>query len=130
MPTFAAKTLSRFLLVGIGNTVLGLGVIFAAMNFTSPFLANLVGYLIVAPISFLGHRRLSFQHTGAKLPALAKYLFVFAVGYASNLATLNASTNLFGNLYIAQTMAIGMHVIITYLLSNYYVFPKSECRRA
>lgn len=129
MATCAAKTLSRFLLVGVGNTALGLGVIFAAMQFTSPFLANLVGYLVVVPLSFLGHRHISFQHGGAQLPAFAKYLFVIGVGYASNLAMLNVSTPFFGP-YVAQTMAIGIHVVITYLLSKYYVFPNSESQRA
>lgn len=62
------RTLIRFLIVGIGNTILGLGVIFGARQIFSDIVANLIGYLVVVPISFLSHRDLSFKDGEAAGP--------------------------------------------------------------
>ena len=66
-------TLARFLMVGVGNTILGLAVIFGARQFCSDVAANLIGYLIVVPVSFLSHRDISFRDTGNRMAAFARY---------------------------------------------------------
>lgn len=62
------RTLARFLMVGVGNTISGLAVIFSARQFY-PAAANLIGYLIVVPVSFLSHRDI-FRDTGDRMAAL------------------------------------------------------------
>ncbi|MCK6390857.1 MAG: GtrA family protein [Azonexus sp.] len=114
--------LRRFLLVGVGNTALGLGVIFVARQFVPDVIANAIGYLIVVPISFLAHRDLSFRDRGGKLLAFLRYLPVVAAGYAVNLMLLTTALTFGVNAYLGQTAAIAGHVATTYLLSRCFVF--------
>ena len=116
----------RFVAVGVGNTILGLGVIFAAKQFVGDFAANAIGYLFVVPISFLTHRDLSFRDRGGRLAAFARYLPTIAVGYAANLCVLNMGLMLDANSYLTQTAAIAAHVVVTYLLSRIFVFLAPE----
>lgn len=112
------RTFFRFLLVGIGNTMLGLGVIFGARLFFTDIVANLIGYLVVVPISFLTHRDLSFKDRGSRRTAFLRYIPTIATGYAANYAMLTSSLKFGANPYLAQTLAIGCHVAVTYLLSR------------
>lgn len=116
------RTLFRFLLVGIGNTVLGLGVIFGARQFFTDLMANLIGYLVVVPISFLAHRGLSFKDRGSSLTAFLRYIPTIVAGYAANYAMLTSCLKVGANPYVAQTLAIGCHVVVTYILSRVFVF--------
>lgn len=116
------RTFFRFLLVGIGNTILGLGVIFCARQFFTDIVANLIGYLVVVPISFLTHRDLSFKDRGSRRTAFLRYIPTIAAGYAANYAMLTSCLNVGANPYVAQTLAIGCHVTVTYLLSRVFVF--------
>ena len=116
------RTLFRFLLVGIGNTMLGLGVIFGARQFFTDIVANLIGYLVVVPISFLTHRDLSFKDRGSRRTAFLRYIPTIAAGYAANYAMLSSSLKFGANPYLAQTLSIGCHVAVTYLLSRVFVF--------
>ena len=92
------RTLVRFLLVGIGNTILGLGVIFGARQFFTDIVANLIGYLVVVPISFLTHRDLSFKDHGSRRAAFLRYIPTIAAGYAANYAMLTRPTSSLGSL--------------------------------
>lgn len=116
------RILIRFLIVGIGNTILGLGVIFGARQIFSDIVANLIGYLVVAPISFLSHRDLSFKDRGSRRAAFFRYIPTICVGYAANFEVLYTCLQAGANPYIAQTLAIGCHVAVTYILSRVFVF--------
>ena len=127
MPTFVSETFRRFVFVGIGNTILGMGVIFAAMQTFPLVAANLIGYLVVVPLSFVAHRQLSFRHRGLRFPAFIKYVFVVFVGYLTNLFVLTALSQHSVNPYLSQACAICSHVLVTYLLSRSIVFKEREC---
>ena len=116
------RTFRRFLVVGLANTVLGLLVIFAARQVVTDLWANMIGYLVVVPVSFLTHRTLSFQDKGNRLGAFLRYLPTVAAGYVANLATLSAALSAGANPYLAQTLAIASHVIVTYILTRFFVF--------
>lgn len=116
------RTLVRFLAVGIGNTVLGLAVIFGARQFFPDLVANLIGYLVVVPISFLTHRDLSFRDKGCRRRAFLRYIPTIGAGYAANYLVLTAGLNASINPYLCQSFAIGSHVVVTYLLSRLFVF--------
>lgn len=117
--------LPRFIAVGLINTMLGLGVIFAARQFVGDVAANFIGYLVVVPVSFLTHRGISFRDTGKRSTAFLRYLPTIAAGYAANLAALHSALGL-TNSYVAQSAAISSHVIVTYLLSRVFVFTNPE----
>lgn len=116
------RVLGRFILTGIANTLLGLGVIYTARQWVDDYTANLIGYLIVVPVSFLTHRRWSFRDGGGLLPAFARYLPTVLIGYSANLAVLGVGLAAGANPYLVQALAIATHVGITYLLSRLVVF--------
>lgn len=115
-------TLGRFVIVGAGNTILGLAVIFCARQFVSDISANLIGYLIVVPVSFLMHRDFSFRDSGSRLMAFARYIPTILAGYSINYVALNGLLAAHFNPYLAQTAGIACHVVVTYLLSRLFVF--------
>ena len=116
------RTLLRFLVVGVGNTVLGLGVIFGARQFFPDVVANLIGYCIVVPISFISHRDLSFRDTGGRLATFVRYLPTILIGYLANYLVLTSGLRAGLNPYLVQAGAIGCHVVVTYVLSRIFVF--------
>ena len=116
----------RFIGVGMVNTLLGLGVIFAARPFVGDFWANVMGYIVVVPLSFIAHRTVSFRDKGNRWLAFRRYLPTIAAGYLANLTTLVIGLEL-TNAYVAQTAAIFSHVTVTYLLSQHFVFKEHEC---
>lgn len=116
------RTLVRFLFVGVGNTALGLAVIFGALQFFTNIVANLIGYLVVVPVSFFSHRDLSFRDKGGRWSAFGRYLPTIVAGYAANYAVLTICLDAGANPYLAQTAAIASHVAVTYTLSRLFVF--------
>ena len=112
----------RFALVGIGNTAAGLAVIFSAKQFVDYVTANLIGYLLVVPLSFLTHRDMSFRASGSRLAAFGRYLPTVGLGYLANLVVLNVGLAVSSNAYLTQTVAIACHVATTYFLSRIFVF--------
>ncbi len=121
-------TLSRFLLVGAANTVLGLGVVFLFGLFTNEYLANLLGFIIVVPVSFITHRNLSFRHSGRVRTAFLRYVPTVAFGYSVNLVVLTGGLAARLNSYAVQAAAITCYVAATYLLSRFLVFRRSHER--
>ena len=81
-------TLLRFITVGAGNTALGLAVIFTARQFVSDVIANLLSYLVVVPVSFTAHRKLSFRDGGSFLASFLRYVPTIITGYAANYIAL------------------------------------------
>lgn len=120
------KKIPRFILVGIANTLLGLGTIFLAMQFYPPLVANAIGYLVVVPTSFMTHRAWSFQDEGALAAAFFRYVVVILMGYLANRAALEAGISIDANPYVVQCVAIAAHVFVTFLLSNAYVFQQQK----
>jgi len=116
------RTLLRFVIVGIGNTALGLFVIFVSRQFFSDLIANLVGYLVVVPVSFFTHRELSFRDSGNWMLTFVFYLATIVVAYFVNFAVLIKCLEGGVNPYLAQTSAIASHVIFTYIMFRVIVF--------
>lgn len=112
----------RYLLVGLANTLLGLLTIFIAQLWCSEVVANLIGYLVVVPISFFSHRNLSFRDTGKVAVAFLKYLPTVLIGYGANFIALSSALDAALSPYVAQTLAISCHVLVTFFLSRVFVF--------
>lgn len=117
--------IARFLAVGVLNTVVGLGVIYACKYFggMADVPANATGYVVGVVHSFFWNRRWTFAHAGAMLPAAARFLGVFCVAY---LANLGAALLLIGplgvNSYLAHAIATVPYTVLFYLGSRYLVF--------
>lgn len=121
-------SLVRFLLIGMGNTVLGLAVIFLLHLFLSEIQANFVAYLLVVPITFSTHRTWSFRDHGSRWQAFLRYLPVVLLGYGANLLLLKACLAWQLAPELAQVVATAAYVGTTYVLSRLFVFLRPDGR--
>lgn len=122
----------RYALVGLVNTMVGLGVIYFAMYFLefSDVRANALGYLVGVIVSFLLNRQWTFRDTGPIGPALARFLAVLLVAYCANLGSVLALVELAAvNRYLAQAAGVLPYVVVGYLGSRYFAFRAPEDSR-
>lgn len=116
----------RFGLVGVLNTVVGLGVIFAAKAFLGlgDLAANLLGYALGLMCSFVLNRYWTFRHEGRAFSAFWRFGIAFAVAYVLNLVTVFGLRDALAvNSYLAQAGGVIPYTISFYLMSAYFVFP-------
>jgi putative flippase GtrA len=122
----------KFVVVGIANTLVGLFAIYLCkwlLGF-SDALANISGYMIGLAVSFLLNRGWTFRHSGAVLPALARFLVIFALAYLLNLATVLIAIHSLGvNSYLAQAIGIAPYTVFFFLGSRYFAFRSAPARR-
>jgi putative flippase GtrA len=119
-------SVARFLLVGVGNTLTGLAVIFAAKAVgVGDVVANATGYAVGIALSFALNRRWTFRHEGPVHHALARFLAVTAVAYLANLAVVLGviSTGVVSS-YLAQVAGVPAYTLVGYLGSRWYAFPE------
>jgi putative flippase GtrA len=83
-------TLIRYLLVGVVNTLVGLGIIYLAMYFLHMDLAssNAIGYTIGIMVSFVLNKKWTFDSQDQVVYSFLRYLLVLLVAYVTNLATV------------------------------------------
>lgn len=115
----------RFCLVGLVNTAVGLGLIYAC-KFLLGFAdvpANLVGYIIGLMVSFTLNSRWTFRYDGPLWPAALRFLLTFVVAYTANIATVLLLIDGAGvNAYLAHAVAVVPYTSTFYLLSRFMVF--------
>jgi putative flippase GtrA len=117
--------LLRFLLVGVGNTSLGLLCIWGAMwSFgLNEVAANFFGYVIGLVFSFMLNRSWTFGHSGTVSSSFPRWVAAAVLAYFVNLAIVLAALHL-GKIdsYLAQPLGIGAYTTIMFLAGRYYVF--------
>lgn len=120
----------RFLLVGVLNTAVGLGSIYACKYFFAlpDVPANVIGYLFGLVNSFFWNRRWTFAHSGDTTRTVIKFILTFLVAYATNLATVLALVHGGVNPYLAHALATAPYTALFYLGSRYFVFTQSSVR--
>lgn len=115
----------RFLVVGVGNTVIGLSVIFGAMFVgVNPFAANALGYAAGLIFGYHANRAWTFR---SRDPALMKYLAVILLAYGMNLLLVAVALWVFRiNAYAAQLLGMGAYTMLSFLGCKVFVFaPRS-----
>lgn len=120
-----ARSFTRFLIVGVLNTGLGLAVIFAAKALLGwgDVAANMLGYGVGLAVSFVLNRNWSFAHRGAVLPALVRFLGAFLLAYAVNLATVLVLIRVSAvNSYLAQAIGVVPYTLVFFAASRLLVF--------
>jgi putative flippase GtrA len=119
------RQFSRFLTVGVFNTVLGYAIIFFAMMVLkfSPELSNALGYAVGLVFSFVLSKRYTFRSTGNSVKELMRFLLVFVVAYATNFATLHVTLHVFlWHPVWCQIVAGIAYVVCSFWLNSRYVF--------
>jgi len=117
--------LIKFGLVGVINTLIGLGAIYVLMYFfsTNPFISNFIGYGMGALISFYLNKLWTFSDKKPITKVLPKYIFIIFVSYTFNLISIYLAISVLHiNQYISQLLGICIYSIIMFLCLRFYVF--------
>jgi putative flippase GtrA len=114
----------RFAVVGIANTICGLGIIYAAKYFgnVADVPANVLGYAIGTLLSFTLNKRWTFRHRGPSAPAFVRFVLVMGTAYLLNLVTVLAALKLGINAYVAQAIGVVPYATFGYLASRHVAF--------
>lgn len=116
---------SKFLLVGVFNTLLGWAIIFAGMYFLemSPEASNVLGYSIGCLASFTLNRTFTFGSRGRPAGELIRFLTVFVLAFGANLVTLWALVRVFSVHEAASQVLAGLvYLFCTYAMNRNFVF--------
>ena len=122
------KQFFRFLTVGVFNTILGYGVIFACMYLAkmSPESSNVAGYSAGLVVSYILNRKYTFNSKQNQRKEIIRFLAVFVVAYASNFVILEILIYKIGmHEGMSQVLAGVAYVITSYIMNKYYVFKQS-----
>jgi putative flippase GtrA len=122
------RTLIRFALVGLINSVLGLLIIFLAMYFGfDDVLANAIGYSGGFMISFILNKNWTFINRGSVATNFARFLVVTLVAYCLNLITVILMIDgLQVNAFISQSLGVPVYAVISYLGCKHYAFSNND----
>lgn len=114
----------RFALVAGANTLVGIILIYSLLFLgLSPLVANLAGYAVVIPLSYLAHARISFQKRRLKLRSFSLYGAAVFVSYLTNLVIMMAIMEVFHvNSYLAQIPAFAAYGLCFFFLNRAFVF--------
>ncbi|MBK1641391.1 hypothetical protein CKO12_05775 [Chromatium okenii] len=126
--SFLDLSVTRFVIVGVANTFVGLMLIYLGKFFfnLSDVKANALGYFCGLIIGFILNKQWSFRFSGSNISALARFFVVVFIAYTFNLITTLIMIDIFFiNSYLAQAVGILPYAIVSYLGSRYYVFPEN-----
>lgn len=115
--------LSRYAVVGVLNTAVGLSLIYAAMLIGwGDIISNFVGYAIGFVISFCANGAWTFRSrlSGARA---AKYALLMTLAYLLNVAVMVASRDVLGvDRYVSQLFGVMAYTALGFVGSRVYVF--------
>ncbi|SMP71684.1 Putative flippase GtrA (transmembrane translocase of bactoprenol-linked glucose) [Novosphingobium panipatense] len=116
---------ARFLLVGMANTGLGYGIILVGLQGgLGDYAANILGFVLGLPISYLLHRSLTFRaRTRRSLREASLYLCAFLTAFFANLAVVTAGLAIgYESSAVVQGAAIGSYAVVLFILTRFVVF--------
>lgn len=115
---------TRFVLVGVGNTLAGLAIIYLAKGVgIGDVTANALGYGSGLFLSFVLNKRWAFRYDGPVLSTLVRFIVVIGLAYVANLTVVLGAISVISiNSYIAQVLGIPAYTVVAYLGSRWYVF--------
>jgi glycosyltransferase involved in cell wall biosynthesis/putative flippase GtrA len=122
----------KFLVVGVGNAIVGLSCIYFAMYFLglSDALANAFGYGVGILFGFALNKRWTFANDGKIIGTLLRYVLVLAVAYIVNIEIVMAAITEFQiDRYLAQPLGIAPYTLIGFLGSKYFVFRSKKASK-
>lgn len=125
MSSFELRQFSRFISIGLVNTLIGLSVIYAVKWIfgLGDFLANALGYSVGLLISFSLNSHWTFAYQGPYLSAMFKFVLVALAAYGMNLLTVMIAIYYVElNSYFSQALGIPSYTLTSYLGSKYLVF--------
>lgn len=121
--------LIKYLVVGVTNTLIGYGIIFGCMYLLGlgPVVSNVIGYGLSLAISYVLHRKVTFQSTQRGHAEALRFLAVFGIAYALNLLVLML---LIERWHVhqgwSQVIAGTVYVGASFLMQKFYVFKAAK----
>jgi len=117
---------ARYLLGGMGNTLVGFSLIFGLMwmGFSS-YIANIVGYSLSLVMGFVVSRLFVFNSNPENKVTIqaVRYGLAFACCFLVNLMVLKIAIEYLEiNKYFSQLIASGSYTTAMYLFSRQYIF--------
>ena len=115
----------RFLLVGLSNTLIGMGVIYFAWRVLGlgDLPANMLGYAIGFVWSYGLNRLWTFQDSGAMGRSFSRFALVCAVAYLANLLVLFTARRLMGDAsFLPHVFGSVAYTALGYLGSRFFAF--------
>jgi putative flippase GtrA len=114
----------RYAIVGVSNTLIGLGSIFCLMYFFSvnPLIANILGYTIALSNSFVLNKIWTFKHKSKDLKTIFNFLIIFIVSYLIQLFFLVLLINLGLNPYLSQVASTTVYVFTGFIGNKFVTF--------
>lgn len=116
---------AKYCLVGVVNTLVGLGLIFSLMALVglSPAASNFIGFAVGIMVSFSLNRAWTFRSAAPIAKSFAYFASVCGAGYFLNLGVLLTAIYLLGiNPYVAQVIGVGCYAVFVFLGSRYFAF--------
>jgi putative flippase GtrA len=118
-------SLFKFALVGVSNTLIGLGVIYFSWSVigVNDLAANLTGYLVGFLWSFFANRHWTFFSQAKVAKSMWRYAQVCGAAYIANLGTLFFTRNLIGHdSFLPHIAGAIVYTGLAYIGSRRFVF--------
>ena len=114
----------RYLMVGIVNTLIGLGTIYALLFVgVGSGLANLLGYAVGLAVGFVLNSRWTFRLGRRDVASIARYGVSAASCYVLNLTiVIVCSRERAVNIYVAQLLGVAAYTVAMFVACRVYVF--------
>jgi len=118
------KHISRFIFVGILNTIVGYGAYFILLHLNMYYMvALLISSVIGITHSFIWNKKWTFKSKGDVRKESFKFISVYGIAFLINLVTLAFFVEkLMLNPKIAQVFALGLVTMISFIGHKYWSF--------
>ncbi|CUU68061.1 GtrA family protein [Campylobacter hyointestinalis subsp. hyointestinalis] len=118
------KEITKFAIVGIINTIIGLTIIYVLIYLRfNDYTANLFGYVIGIFFSYILNKFYVFNNlrNNINFKEIIIFIIIFIFSYLMNIVILNISLNYFTS-YVAQFFAIFVYTIFNFILNKFITF--------
>lgn len=118
------KQISRFIFVGILNTILGFGIYFILLSLNVYYmLALLISHLICVTHSFIWNKKWTFKSKGDGRREGLKFISVYSITFLINLLILAFFVEkLMFDPKVGQIFALGIVTMMSFLGHKYWSF--------
>jgi len=117
------RTLWRFAMVGMLNTIAGLALIYGARALgLGEVAANATGYAVGLALSFTLNRHWTFRHRGPLLAHVSRFSVVTLFAWLANLVVLLELMHWGVTAVLAQAGAVLPYTLVSYLGCRWWVF--------
>jgi len=120
---------SRFIIVGISNTIITLSIIFLLLKFSNLDyrISNIIGYSVGITNSFIWNKMWTFQSNNKVYREMFPFVLMALISYGFNLGVVIFTTEVLSlNQYFCQILGMILYTVTNYIGNKYWVFSKVQ----